>query len=82
MYAGCVSGASQMDDYLAMLSATGFENVIVQSEKRITLPSDLLRRYLSDEEITAMHASPTGIFSITVYGQKPTSCCDPGSGCC
>ncbi|PSR57388.1 arsenite S-adenosylmethyltransferase [Adhaeribacter arboris] len=83
MYAGCVSGAIQQEDYLRLIKETGFENVQVQKKRLITLPDDLLSNYLSDAELKTYKASGTGIYSITVYAEKPDStCCSPSSGCC
>lgn len=81
MYAGCVSGAIQKDDYLNIIRETGFEHITLQKEKAIFIPDDILSQYMSAEEITAFRNSDTGIFSVTVYGRKP-NCCTPGSGCC
>jgi len=81
MYAGCVSGAIQKDEYMSLIEAAGFEAITVQKEKAIILPDDILMQYLSLEEIAAFKASGTGIFSITVFGRKP-ECCDPSKGCC
>jgi arsenite methyltransferase len=80
MYAGCVSGAIQKNVYLELIEANGFKNISVQKEKQITIPNDILRNYLSDEEILSFDQSGTGIYSITVYAEKP--CCDPAAGCC
>jgi len=83
MYAGCVSGAIQIDDYLRLLADVGFVGITVQKEKRVDLPDDILKQYLTDAEIVDMKANDVGIFSITVYGVKPDSAaCEPGSGCC
>jgi arsenite methyltransferase len=84
MYAGCISGAIQKDEYLELIKANGFENITIQKQKPIILPGDILKNYLDDREITAFKTGKTGIFSITVYAQKPkdSSCCAPGSGCC
>ncbi len=82
MYAGCVSGAIQRDAYLALINKNGFKNVIVQKQKAIVIPDDILKNYLTDEEITAYKESKTGIYSITVYAEKQAGCCEPGSGCC
>jgi arsenite methyltransferase len=84
MYAGCVSGAIQKDEYLDMIASNGFENITLQKEREITVPDDILSNYLSAEEITTFRSSGTGIFSVTVFAQKPksTDCCAPGSGCC
>jgi SAM-dependent methyltransferase len=84
MYAGCVSGAIQKEEYLGIIREKGFTNVTVQKEKAIQVPDELLRDYLSVEAIRQFRESNTGIFSITVYGDKPASaaCCQPGAGCC
>ena len=82
MYAGCVSGAIQRDAYLALINKNGFKNVIVQKQKAIVIPDDILKNYLTDEEITAYKQSKTGIYSVTVYAEKQAGCCEPGSSCC
>lgn len=82
MYAGCVSGAIQMDTYLQLLHDVGFTTITVQKQKRVELPDDILANYLSADEIVAMRGGQTGILSITVYGEKPAATCAPGSGCC
>ncbi len=97
MYAGCVAGAMQESDYLAALEAAGFEEVLVQKRKTITIPRDILAKYLDPDQIVAFQAGTTGIFSITVFGKKPGSTtrgvkakvklselqsCQPASGCC
>jgi arsenite methyltransferase len=83
MYAGCVSGAIQKEEYLDIIKSTGFTNITVQKEKSILLPDDILANYFSAEEITSFKQSNTGIYSITVYAEKPGGtkpCCD--SNCC
>lgn len=82
MYAGCVSGAIQKEVYLELINACGFKNVVLQKEKPIVIPNDILKNYLSDEEITKFNQSDLGIFSVTVYAEKPAATCAPGSGCC
>jgi len=80
MYAGCISGAIQKNEYLSIIEETGFTNVKVQKEKKINLPQEILKEYLSDDEITKFNTGESGIFSITVYAEKPLACCAPG--CC
>jgi hypothetical protein len=84
MYAGCVSGAIQKEEYLDIIRQAGFTNVTVQKEKAIQVPDEILREYLSEEAIRQFRQSNTGIFSVTVYGDKPAAaaCCQPGAGCC
>lgn len=71
MYAGCVSGAQQMADYLATIHDSGFSNVAVQKKKEITLPDEILLEYLSAEELKTVRNQGAGIYSITVYADKP-----------
>lgn len=83
MYAGCVSGAIQKNEYLGIVFEQGFSNVTIKAEKEILLPDDILSNYLNPEELAAFRASNTGIYSITVYAEKPAAAsCAPGSGCC
>lgn len=82
MYAGCVSGAIQKDAYLELIKANGFENIKLQKEKAIHIPDDILLNYLNAQELAEFKSGATGIFSISVFAQKPEkeACCAPG--CC
>lgn len=83
MYAGCVAGAIQKQVYLELIEANDFKNITVQKDKAIIIPDDILRNYLSAEQIEAFKQSGTGIRSITVYAEKTlaeTCGCEPG--CC
>lgn len=83
MYVGCVSGAIQKSEYLEIIKEAGFVNYNVQKEKLITLPDDILSDYLSPQQINEYKNSEVGIYSITVYAEKPGNIqCKPGSGCC
>ncbi|HLO80268.1 MAG TPA: arsenite methyltransferase [Chitinophagaceae bacterium] len=95
MYAGCVSGAIQKEVYLELIKSNGFVNMTIQKEKPIIIPDDILVNYLSAEDLTKFKSGSTGIFSITVFAQKPASDtsasaeqkaaaenCKPGAGCC
>jgi len=84
MYVGCVSGAIQKNTYLELIQLAGFKNIITQKEKSILLPDDILAAYFTKEEIESFRSSNTGIYSITVYAEKPITetktCCGPD--CC
>jgi SAM-dependent methyltransferase len=83
MYAGCVAGALQKEEYLGIIHQAGFKNVILQKEKQILIPDEILLNYISSEELATYRANEKGVFSITVYAEKPdTNCCTPGTGCC
>lgn len=83
MYAGCISGAVQKQHYLDLIAAAGFTGIVIQRQKTIVIPDDILNNYLSAEDIVVFRSSGTGIRSITVYAEKPAeaaACCAPG--CC
>jgi SAM-dependent methyltransferase len=98
MYAGCVAGAIQRSDYLGHIEQAGFKSINIQKEKPIVIPDDILEKYLPKKELEAFKNGKTGIFSITVYAEKPgkkvekpklklstlqqSPDCLPGSGCC
>jgi len=80
MYAGCVSGAIQKNDYLSIIEKTGFTNIKLQKEKKMVVPDEILLQHISPDELAELKVSNPGIYSITVYAEKP--CCEPGSNCC
>lgn len=72
MYAGCVAGASDINDYLKIIEKQGFKDIIIHKQKLITIPEEILVKYLTDESISSFKISETGIFSITVSAKKYT----------
>jgi len=80
MYAGCVSGAIQKDEYMNIIHKTGFVNISVVKEKKIIIPDDILLQYMDKDGLEELKKSNLGIYSITVYAEKP--CCEPGTACC
>jgi len=70
MYAGCVAGALQKDDYIGIINQTGFKNIEIKKTKTITIPNEILAQYLNDEQLSEYNNSGIGIFSITVVGIK------------
>ena len=71
MYAGCISGASEMTEYLRIIENSGFHNLKVHKQKEIKLPDSLLSEYNNANEIRSYQTGETGIFSITVSAEKP-----------
>ena len=70
LYAGCVSGALQREEYLGLIDESGFKDVKVVKTKTIILPDSILIKYLNEEELKNYKDNSIGIFSITVYGNK------------
>jgi arsenite methyltransferase len=93
MYAGCISGAIQKNDYLQIVKDSGFVNIEIQKDKKINLPDEILSAYLNEAEMKQVKLGDLGIFSITVFAEKPAetleskkaakaACCGEGSDCC
>ncbi len=70
MYAGCVSGAIQQDEYIEIIKSAGFSDIEIKKTKVIELPDEILKEYLNDEEIKIFRDNRIGIFSITIVGYK------------
>jgi thioredoxin type arsenate reductase len=70
MYAGCVSGAIQIEVYLGIIEKMGFKNILVHKQKAITIPDNTLLKYITAAELEDFTNGGTGIFSITVSGTK------------
>lgn len=81
MYAGCVSGAIEYETYLSIIKKSGFKNLKIQKEKRIKIPENILTQYLNKREVAEYQKGDFGIFSITIYAEKP-NCISDVSGCC
>lgn len=62
LYAGCVSGASSMDEYLDIVRQSGFTGLTIHKEKRIELPDDILSGTGGESE--------SGVYSITISAHK------------
>lgn len=70
MYAGCVSGAIQKENYLGIIKQAGFDNIEIRKEKDIVLPDEILVNYLTQQELESFKNGSTGIYSITVFAKK------------
>jgi arsenite methyltransferase len=70
LYAGCISGALQKEEYLQMVEESGFDAVVVKEELINDVPDEYLLEHVSREAIDAYRASGAGIFSITMVGTK------------
>ncbi len=71
LYVGCVAGAVLRSEYLGLIQKAGFKNVKVQKERRVEVPREILLKYISEPELKDLEAKGAGIFSVTVWGEKP-----------
>lgn len=51
MYAGCVSGAVQKEEYLKIIADQGFTDIQIKKEKQIKISDDVLSEFLSAQEL-------------------------------
>ena len=70
MYAGCVSGAIEMNEYLDIIAQQGFKDVTIHKQKDVEIPQDILKNYLTNDEMMQLKSNKIGIFSITVSAIK------------
>jgi N-acetylglutamate synthase-like GNAT family acetyltransferase len=70
LYAGCISGAMQKEEYLRIIKEAGFINITVQKDRKIDIPNEVLQKFLTAEQLQEYKQSHVGIFSITVYAEK------------
>lgn len=70
MYAGCVSGAIELEEYLSIVKESGFNNLTLQKKREIVLPDSILEQFLTPSETAKLKESGAGIYSITLYAEK------------
>jgi len=70
MYAGCVSGAINIEKYLNIISENNFKNTTINKQKKIEIPDEILLNYMNQSELQDFKTGKTGIFSITVSADK------------
>jgi arsenite methyltransferase len=71
LYVGCISGAVQRAEYMRIIREAGFTKITVQKDRKIDIPNEILAKFLSLELLREFKKSHVGIFSITVYAEKP-----------
>lgn len=70
LYAGCVSGALPIDEYLNLIREQGFSQPEIKQQRKIAIPEQVLLQYLSEQELADYQATNAGIYSITVNASK------------
>ena len=70
LYAGCISGAIDQEEYINIIKDAGFNDIEIKRIKATPLPDSLLEEHLNPEEIKSFKVNVQGMFSITVWGKK------------
>lgn len=68
LYAGCVAGVIDLDDYRQRLMAAGFSEIEVVAARRVGVPEPLMPT-LTDDELAQYEAA--GLTSVTLRGRRP-----------
>lgn len=71
MYAGCISGALQQEDYIEAIKEAGFKNITITKQRIVDIPDDVLLNYVCcPEELENFKKSDNNIVSLGVYAEK------------
>jgi ubiquinone/menaquinone biosynthesis C-methylase UbiE len=70
MYASCISGAMQKEDYLEAIKQAGFKNLKITKEREVEIPDDILYQYATPEEIAKFKNGANAVISLGVYAEK------------
>lgn len=70
MYAGCVSGALPIEEYLEAIKSSGFTEISVHKQRKIEIPVQVLSNYFNDRELKNFTGGEKGLISITVSAVK------------
>ena len=70
LYAGCVSGAISLEEYMDAVESSGFRDIQIHRQRRIELPENLLKSHFDEPELQDFLSGETGIFSVTVSAIK------------
>lgn len=70
MYAACVSGAFEKNEYLNIIQNAGFVEIEIRKQHCIELPDEILSQFLSAPEIEKFRKNKNVIESITINAKK------------
>jgi arsenite methyltransferase len=71
LYAGCISGAVQKEEYLRIIKEAGFTNIKIQKEHVVEIPNEIYLHYITLDQLRELKRNRLGIISITVFAEKP-----------
>ncbi len=71
LYASCVSGAPVIAEYLATIERAGFEQIEIHKKTPISIPENILKKHLDDQQIQAFRSGKNRVFSCTLSAYKP-----------
>jgi len=70
LYTGCISGACSIEEYIGIISKTGFRDITVHKQRKISIPPEIEFEMESQSLNDEINGDGKGIFSITVSAIK------------
>lgn len=70
MYAGCISGALEKEEYLNVIESVGFKNIRITKERVIDVPDHVFLQYVTPAELEEFKSSDNAIVSLGVFAEK------------
>jgi ubiquinone/menaquinone biosynthesis C-methylase UbiE len=72
LYASCISGAPVKAEYFSTIERAGFEQTEIHKKTPISIPENILKKHLDDEQLQEFRSGKNGVFSCTISGTKPS----------
>ena len=70
LYAGCISGALEKEEYLNVIKDAGFKNITITKEREIDVPDHVFLQYVTPDELEEFKSSKNAIVSLGVFATK------------
>ena len=70
LYAGCISGAIDKNEYLEIITSIGFADISVKAERIIDIPDEVILANADSESLQAYKESGSRLISITLNGRR------------
>jgi len=70
LYAGCISGALKIDDYIHIVQEAGFKNPEIKKEKQVPISDSLILKNSTEEILADYKKGHVEVLSITLFVKK------------
>lgn len=70
LYAGCISGALKINEYIQAFKEAGFNNPETKKEKHIPISDNLILKHGTEETLSNFREARVEVLSITLFARK------------
>lgn len=70
LYAGCISGALKIDEYIQAFKEVGFENPEIKKEKHLSISDSLILKHGTEKTLANFKDRHIEVLSITLFAKK------------